>query len=145
MTIQIILGSDHGGYDLKEALKEGLSQNSELTIEDIGTVSTDSVDYPDIADTVAQTVLAKNTVGILCCGTGIGISIRANRYKGIRAAVVYNEFTAEMSKKHNNANILCLGGRTTSPEDALKYVTIWLKHDFEGDRHLRRVEKLDVE
>jgi len=90
MTIQIILGSDHGGYDLKEALKEGLSQNSELTIEDIGTVSTDSVDYPDIADTVAQTVLAKNTVGILCCGTGIGISIRANRYKGIRAAVVYN-------------------------------------------------------
>ena len=143
MTTHIILGSDHGGYDLKESLKEGLSQNSEITLEDMGTFSTESVDYPDIADTVAQTVLAKNTVGILCCGTGIGISIRANRYKGIRAAVVCNEFTAEMAKKHNNANVLCLGGRTTDFGLAKKMITTWLNAEFESGRHQRRLDKLD--
>ena len=144
MTIQIILGSDHGGYELKEDLKETLSQNKALSIDDMGTFSSESVDYPDIADIVAQKVLAENVIGILCCGTGIGISIRANRHKGIRAAVVFNKFTAEMAKKHNNANILCLGGRTTSTEHALEYVNTWLKNDFEGDRHLRRIKKLDA-
>ncbi|RAP27122.1 ribose 5-phosphate isomerase B [Candidatus Marinamargulisbacteria bacterium SCGC AG-333-B06] len=144
MIVQIIMGSDHGGYELKEALKESLSQNKALSIDDMGTLSTESVDYPDIADAVAKKVLAEKAIGILCCGTGIGISIRANRHKGIRAAVVFNEFTAEMAKKHNNANILCLGGRTTTLAAALTYVNLWLKHDFEGDRHLRRIKKLDA-
>ena len=143
MATQIILGSDHGGYELKESLKKALQVDKTLMIDDVGTFTTDSIDYPDIADAVVKKVKENNCVGILCCGTGIGISIRANRYQGIRAAVVFDEFTAEMAKKHNNANVLCLGGRTTRHDDALTYVKTWLTHEFEGDRHLRRVNKLD--
>tara|TARA_B100000427_G_scaffold87206_1_gene71704 strand:- start:637 stop:1071 length:435 start_codon:yes stop_codon:yes gene_type:complete len=143
MTKHIVLGSDHGGYELKEFLKQQLSALDSLSIDDMGTFSKDSVDYPDIADIVVKKVKETNGIGILCCGTGIGISIRANRHKGIRAAVVYDEFTAEMAKKHNNANILCLGGRTTPNENALSCVQTWLSHEFEGDRHLLRVDKLD--
>jgi ribose 5-phosphate isomerase B len=103
------------------------------------------VDYPDIAAMVAKSVLSTpHSRGILICGTGIGISIKANRYPGIRAALVYSAFTAEMAKAHNDANILCFGGRTTSPEEALAYVGIWENTVYEGGRHTLRLQKLDT-
>ncbi len=141
----IVLGSDHGAIELRVAIKEHLELQGGYKVIDIGTHTSESVDYPDIADTVVREVLKEShAVGVLCCGTGIGISIRANRNKGIRAALVYNEFTAEMAKAHNNANILCLGGRTTAIDLALKLVDIWLKTAYQGGRHDNRVCKLDL-
>jgi ribose 5-phosphate isomerase B len=139
----LYLGSDHGGYILKTQLKNILANENEL--HDLGCYSEDRVDYPDIASSVAKAVLSTpGSIGILVCGTGIGISIKANRYPGIRAAIVYNDFTAEMAKAHNNANILCLGGRTTLTEDALRYIAIWQKTAYEGGRHDTRLRKLDT-
>jgi len=141
----LVLGSDHGALELKAQLKTHLEARDDVRVVDLGTYSEESVDYPDIANTVVQDVLANdNTLGILCCGTGIGISIRANRFKGIRAALVHNDFSAQMAKEHNNANILCLGGRTTAVQDACRYVDIWLDTGYEGGRHQRRVDKLDA-
>ena len=145
MKIQhIIIGSDHGGFELKSALITHLNAiKPEIKIIDAGTHSIESCDYPDIADKVTADVVDNpNAVGILCCGTGIGMSIRANRTPGIRAAVVHDAFTAEMAKKHNHANILCLGNRTQAIETSCELVTIWLDNDAEQGRHLRRVEKL---
>ena len=141
----LAIASDHGGFELKETLKVHLRQNyPNLHVTDMGPYHTDSVDYPDFAQKVATSILdGRHSSGILICGTGIGISIAANRFKGIRAALVYSPLTAEMSRRHNNANILCLGGRTTSPEDALSYLDIWLTTDFEGGRHQTRLNKLD--
>ena len=142
MTIAI--GSDHGGLELKEAIKGYLNSRT-IDCLDLGAHTSDSVDYPDFADKVAHAILnGQAHSGILCCGTGIGISIRANRHKGIRAALVYNDVTAEMSKAHNNANIICLGGRTLSPELALTLIGIWLDTPFEGGRHQARLDKLDL-
>ena len=140
----LYIGSDHGALELKTQLLDFLKENNDISVTDCGTYSTDSVDYPDIADQVVARVLeTESNLGILCCGTGIGISIKANRAKGIRAALVYDEFTSQMAKEHNNANILCLGGRTTSFDDAKKYISTWLTTSYEGGRHQRRLDKLD--
>lgn len=138
----IFIGSDHGGYELKTWIKEQCSHH--YAVKDLGCYSTDRVDYPDIATSVAKAVLSTpGSIGVLICGTGIGISIKANRYPGIRAALVYNAFTAEMAKRHNNANILCFGERTTTKEDALSYLRIWEETTYEGGRHDIRLQKLD--
>ena len=142
---KLFIGSDHGALELKQALVNHFSTVDDLDVTDCGTYSVESVDYPDIAaDVVSRVLGSPNAIGILCCGTGIGISIKANRYKNIRAALVFDEFTAKMAKEHNNANILCLGGRTTQVNDAIKYVSIWLDADFESGRHQRRLDKLDT-
>tara|TARA_A100001015_G_scaffold101492_1_gene112743 strand:- start:1879 stop:2310 length:432 start_codon:yes stop_codon:yes gene_type:complete len=143
--MKIALGSDHGAFELKNQLITYLNLKEDIQTIDLGVNTTESVDYPDFADKVVQEIRNGNVdLGILCCGTGIGISIRANRHKGIRAALVYDEFTAQMAKAHNNANILCFGGRTTSFEEAKTYLDIWLNTDFEAGRHQRRLDKLDV-
>jgi ribose 5-phosphate isomerase B len=143
--MKLAMGCDHGGFDLKAPLLDYLRQkHPEVTVMDMGTNSRDSVDYPDFGLAVAKAVSGKKADrGILICGTGIGISIAANKVKGIRAALVYNELTAEMSRKHNDANILCLGARTTEPEMAKKILEIWLTTDFEGGRHQRRIDKIN--
>jgi len=145
MSRTLYIASDHGALDLKESLSAYISaQHPDISVEDLGTNGPDSVDYPDFGQKVATAVLSKeNSLGICLCGTGIGISISANRFKGIRAALVHDEFTAEMAKAHNNANVLCLGGRTTPPAVASKLVDIWLKTEYEGGRHQRRLDKLD--
>lgn len=144
----IALGCDHGGINLKTAIMKYLDEKG-IEYKDFGCYSEDSVDYPIYAYKVANAVANKDfELGILCCGTGIGISIAANKVKGIRAAVVSNEFGAEMTRRHNNANILCMGGRVTSEEDAVKFADIFLNTPFSGDeeRHIRRVQMLsDIE
>lgn len=144
----IALGCDHGGLNLKNAVIKYLEENN-IEYKDFGCYTEDSVDYPTIAYPVATAVAnGEFQSGILCCGTGIGISIAANKVKGIRAAVVSNEFGAEMTRRHNNANILCMGGRVTSEEDAVKFADIFLNTPFSSDeeRHTRRVQMLaDIE
>lgn len=144
----IALGCDHGGINLKTAIMKYLDEKG-IEYKDFGCYSEDSVDYPIYAYKVANAVANKEfELGILCCGTGIGISIAANKVKGIRAAVVSNEFGAEMTRRHNNANILCMGGRVTSEEDAVKFADIFLNTPFSSDeeRHIRRVQMLsDIE
>lgn len=144
--MMIALGSDHAGYELKEVIKAHLQEKG-IEIEDMGAYNTDSVDYPDYAYAVANEVTAKKAeYGILCCGTGIGISIAANKVKGIRAALCSDEFSAEMTRRHNDANIICFGGRVIEPELAVKLVDIFLATPFEGDKHLRRINKIaDIE
>ena len=139
----IALGADHGGYNLKEQVKAFLSQCKDITIVDCGTNSTESVDYPEYGKKVAEMVAGKKADrGIIVCGTGIGISIAANRVKGIRAANCVTPFMAEMSRKHNNANVLALGERILTKDQALEIVKIWLDTPFEGGRHERRVQQL---
>lgn len=144
----IALGCDHGGLNLKTAIIKYLEENN-IEYKDFGCYTEDSVDYPTIAYPVATAVAnGEFESGILCCGTGIGISIAANKVKGIRAAVVSNEFGAEMTRRHNNANILCMGGRVTSETDAVKFADIFLNTPFSSDeeRHTRRVQMLsDIE
>lgn len=144
----IALGCDHGGINLKTAIIKYLDDNK-IEYKDFGCYTEDSVDYPIYAYKVATRVASGEfELGILCCGTGIGISIAANKVKGIRAAVVSNEFGAEMTRRHNNANILCMGGRVTTEEDAVKFADIFLNTPFSSDeeRHTRRVQMLsDIE
>ncbi len=144
----IALGCDHGGINLKNAIIKYLEENK-IEYKDFGCYSEESVDYPIYAYKVATAVSkGKFEFGILCCGTGIGISIAANKVKGIRAAVVSNEFGAEMTRRHNNANILCMGGRVTTEDDAVKFADIFLNTPFSADedRHIRRVQMLkDIE
>lgn len=140
---ELVIGSDHGGFALKKELIAHLITKG-MSIEDVGCHNDSSVDYPDIALKVAKKVAAGKR-GILICGTGIGMSITANKVKGIRAALCHDEFTAQMSREHNNANILVLGGRTTKPEMAIKILNIWLTTDFLGEkeeRHAQRVGKI---
>ena len=139
----IALGCDHGGYNLITAIKKHFDEKG-IEYKDYGTFSEDSVDYPIYAYKVATAVTSGECeFGILCCGTGIGISIAANKVKGIRAAVVNNEFGAEMTRRHNHANILCMGGRVTTEEDAVKYVDIFLNTPEEGGRHDNRLALLE--
>jgi ribose 5-phosphate isomerase B len=139
----IVLGADHGGFELKEYIKTFLKSQSQFAVNDLGTHSLDSVDYPIFGKAVAEAVArGEAQYGILVCGTGIGISIAANKVNGIRAALVYDELTAKMSREHNNANVLCLGGRTTEPSKALKLVEIFLSTTFEGGRHQRRLDEI---
>ncbi|MBO7126349.1 ribose 5-phosphate isomerase B [bacterium] len=139
----ISAGADHGGFELKDKLVAMLRKEGYEVIDN-GTNSPDSVDYPDFAQAVARDILEKRAdFGLLVCGSGIGISIAANRFKGIRAALVTNDDYARLSRQHNNANIIALGGRFTSYEDAEKWLKIFLSTPFEGGRHERRIEKID--
>lgn len=141
--MKLAIASDHGGYSLKEQVKKHLS-GRELELVDLGTFSEDSVDYPEFGRACALAVAnGKADLGIVICGTGIGISIAANKVKGIRCALATNVFMAEMSKRHNDANMLALGGRVLSEEEAVKIVDAWLDNEFEGGRHQRRVDLLD--
>lgn len=140
MTIYI--GSDHGGYDLKQAVKKHLDEKG-IDYTDLGCFSNDPVDYPDVAREVCEKVYENDTFGILICGTGLGMSMAANRRKGIRAAVATNEEMAELARKHNNANVLCLGGRILNEELTVPIVDEFLGTEFEGGRHEGRVTKID--
>lgn len=138
----IAIGSDHGGFQLKKEIKQLLTEQN-VTFRDFGTHSAASVDYPDIAQTVAAAVVSGEcSRGILICGTGIGISIAANKVKGIRAALCNDVFSAQMSREHNDANILALGERVIGAGLARMIVTTWLNTEFAGGRHARRVEKI---
>jgi ribose 5-phosphate isomerase B len=140
--MRISLGADHGGRKLKDELKAML-QELGITIDDHGCLDDDSVDYPDYALPVAKSVAAGVAdLGILVCGTGIGMSIAANKVKGIRCAVVSDEFSARMSREHNQANVLAIGERVVGPDLAKSIVRAWLEADFAGDRHARRVGKI---
>ena len=138
----IALGCDHGGLNIKNAVIKYLEDKG-IEYKDFGCFTEESVDYPEYAFMVAQSVTSGETeLGILCCGTGIGISMAANKVKGIRAAVVSNEFCAEMTRSHNNANILCMGGRVITEEEAVKFADIFINTPFEGDRHNRRIDMI---
>ncbi len=144
MNLKIAIGSDHGGFRLKEEIKDYLRQQG-VEHTDFGTYSTASVDYPDIAQTVGEKVAAGEFErGILICGTGIGISIAANKVPGVRAALCGDVFSARMSREHNNANILALGERVIGSGLALMIVQTWLEAEFAGGRHARRVEKIST-
>ena len=138
----IVIGSDHGGLNLKAALKRYLTRRG-IEISDVGTDNGDSVDYPDFGLKVAEMVVSGSAVsGILICGTGIGMSIAANKVPGIRAALVTDVFMARMAKEHNNANILVLGGRVLDEQIACDLVGAWMDATFEGGRHQGRLDKI---
>jgi ribose 5-phosphate isomerase B len=138
----IVIGSDHGGLNLKSALKSYISRRG-ITVSDAGTDNGDSVDYPDFGLKVAEMVASGAAEsGILICGTGIGMSIAANKVPGIRAALVTDVFMARMAKEHNNANILVLGGRVLDEQKACDLVGTWLDSVFEGGRHQGRLDKI---
>ena len=141
--MKIAIGSDHAGYDLKETIKNYLIEKGYEVI-DKGTNSKESVDYPIFGESVAETV-AKGEAdrGIVICGTGIGISISANKVKGIRAALCTNEYMARMARKHNDANVLALGARVLGVDLALSIVDVFLNTEFEGGRHERRVHLIE--
>lgn len=140
----IAVGSDHGGLELKQAIC-ALLEKRQLGCADYGTNDSESVDYPDYGARVAKAVSSGEVdAGILVCGTGIGMSIIANKFSGVRAALVHDAFTAKMSKEHNNANILVLGGRVLSVEEGLKLVEIWLDTRFSGGRHQNRLDKISA-
>ena len=141
--MKIAIASDHGGFELKQELIKHYSEKG-IILQDLGTDSTASCDYPDFAKKMAQAILSGHAnLGILICGTGIGISIAANRYHGIRAAVLYDDFVAEMAKKHNNANVIVFGGRTMKREDVIRRIEIFNQTEFEGGRHCQRLEKIE--
>ncbi len=144
--MRIAIGSDHAGFHLKEVIKKYLT-DSGYEVLDFGTTSTESTDYPVFAKDVALAVQKGQAQrGILICGTGIGMSIVANKFKGIRAALCLNEYMARMSRKHNDANVLCLGDRVIGEDLALAIVSAWLSAEFEGGRHERRVRLIaDIE
>jgi ribose 5-phosphate isomerase B len=143
MPETIIIGSDHAGFDLKERVKEWLEQRG-YEVEDAGARSPEQVDYPDYAHLVAAAVASgRRARGVVMCGTGIGVSIAANRHPGVRAAVVCSEETARLAREHNDANVLALGGRTTDPQLAERILDVWLKTPFAGGRHARRVAKIE--
>ena len=138
----ISIGCDHGGFELKNVITQYLTELG-YEYKDCGTFDTKSVDYPDIAHLVCQDVTdGKAEFGILVCGTGIGMNMTANKHKGIRAAQVTDTFSAKMTRQHNDANVLTLGGRITGPEVAKEIVREFLTNEFLGGRHLTRVEKM---
>lgn len=143
--LSISVGADHGGYELKNGLLDYLrATRSHISLINRGTDSADSVNYPNFAKEVVRDILDGSAqLGILVCGTGIGMSIQANRYKGIRAALVTSPFMAEMTKAHNNSNILCLGGRITTLDQAKEILDKWIDTPFEGGRHELRIRQLD--
>ena len=141
----IVIASDHAGVEYKTALFEVI-RSSGRDIRDLGPSEATSVDYPDFAHPVAQAVAGGEAeVGILICGTGIGMSMSANRHQGVRAALCHDAFTAEMSRRHNDANVLCMGARVTGLGVAEQMVRIFLDTEFEGGRHQRRVERIEIE
>ena len=141
--MKYFIGTDHAGFEVKPFVIEYLKSKG-IEVEDLGCYSSESVDYPDYAHKVAQAVLDNpGTMGILICGTGIGMSLAANKHKGIRAALCHDYYTAEMARRHNNANILCFGARVVGKGEIESILEAWLTHEFEGGRHQRRVEKID--
>lgn len=141
MSMKISIGFDHGAIPLRAPLLEHLSACGHDLV-DHGTDSTESVDYPDYADLVCEDVVkGRVEVGILCCTTGIGMSIAANKIKGIRAATIKFEDEAALTRQHNNANVLCLGAHHTTPYEAVRLADVFLESSFEGGRHARRVNK----
>lgn len=141
--MKIALGCDHGGLEIKNAIIEDLKAKG-IAYTDFGTHSAESVDYPVYAKKVCTAVQSgEHTLGILCCGTGIGMSMTANKQKGIRAAVLSDEFCAEMTRRHNNANVLCLGGRVIDCAKAVKLADIFVNTPFDGGRHEKRVSMIE--
>ncbi len=139
----IALASDHGGFALKNIIKDHLTERGMKTV-DLGTYSDASVDYPVYGKACGEAVAGGEAdLGIVVCGTGIGISIAANKVKGVRCGLCTSVEMARLTKQHNNANILALGGRTTAPDLAVEIVDTWLDTEFEGGRHQRRVDMLD--
>ncbi len=141
--MKYFIGTDHAGFEVKPFVIDYL-QKKGIEVEDLGTYSTDSVDYPDFAHKVAEAV--KNnpgTMGILICGSGIGMSLAANKHKGIRAALCHDHYTASMARRHNDANVLCFGARIVGLGEIESILEGWLNSEFEGERHKRRVEKID--
>ena len=140
----IAVGSDHAGYEMKEALKEHLKERG-YEVKDFGTNNTESCDYPEFAKAVAAEVAEGNAEkGMLICGTGIGMSMAANKVKGIRAAVFSDEFSAQATREHNDANIICMGARVIDIEKATKLLDIFLDTPFSnGENHIRRIGKLE--
>ena len=140
--MKLVIGNDHAGVEFKEKLVKALEERGHEVIN-VGTDSLESVDYPDIAVLVGEKVLdGEAKFGILICGTGIGISIAANKIKGIRAALVHNEFTAKLARLHNDANVIALGARVIGDELGLACVETFINTEFEGGRHARRVGKI---
>lgn len=141
--MNISIASDHGGFALKSQIVLFLQELGH-TVLDRGTEDESSVDYPDYAVKVARDIVSNAAErGIVICGTGLGISIAANRHKGVRAALVHSDEYARLSRQHNDANVLAMGGRFTAFEDAKRFITVFLNTPFEGDRHVRRVTKID--
>jgi ribose 5-phosphate isomerase B len=142
MKGSIIIGSDHAGFTLKEGLKGFLAEKG-FSVFDAGTYSVDAVDYPDFARPVAENISSgKMEKGILVCGSGVGMSITANRFPGVRGALCLDEDTARLSRMHNDSNILILAGRKTGLDQAKEIVAAWLEADFEGGRHQARLGKI---
>ena len=138
---KLVFAADHAGYELKEQLKSYL--NGKYQIRDLGTDSVDSVDYPDFGKSAAEAIAAGQAeLGVVICGSGIGISIAANRNPKIRCALCQNEEAAKLARQHNDANMLALGARLTAEEEAKKILEVFLSTPFEGGRHVKRVEKL---
>ncbi len=142
--MKIAVGSDHGGYGLKLGIIEHLKERG-IEVEDLGCYSEESVDYPEYGVAVGEAVVnGKADRGIVCCGTGLGISMAANKVHGVRCAVPSNVFMAEMARRHNDANVLAFGGRVFTAEQACEMIDAWLDAEFEGGRHQRRVDKLNA-
>jgi len=142
--MNVIIGSDHAGFDLKEEIKRSLTEKGEYPVTDMGTFSNEPVDYPIIAHQVAKNISEKRFHwGILVCGSGIGMSIVANRYPRVRAALCSNLFAVKVSRQHNDANILVLGGRVLGTDLALEMVGLFLHTQFKGGRHQRRLEQIE--
>ncbi len=139
---RLVVGADHAGYRVKEAVKKFLTEQG-YEVQDMGTDSEESVDYPDLARLVAEKVArGEADIGLLACGTGMGVGIAANKVPGIRAAVAHDAFTARLARQHNDANVLAFGGRVVDERTAIEIVREFLNAQFEGGRHQRRIEKI---
>jgi len=140
--MKIAIGADHAGFPLKQKIKQWLTEQG-IDVQDEGTISTDSVDYPDFARQVGEEVAGKKVDrGILVCGSGIGMSIAANKVPGVRAANVHTVYEAQMSREHNDANVLALGARILTDDEAHSILDAWLRTKFAGGRHQRRLDKI---
>ena len=141
-NVKIAVGSDHAGFELKQNIIEHLSERN-MNYVDFGTSCLDSVDYPDYAKKVAEEVNSNDLImGILVCGSGQGMAMTANRFKNVRAAICHNSDVAKVTRQHNDANVLCLGSRFINISEAIKCVDVFLSTDFEGERHLKRINKI---
>jgi len=144
MFQEIIFANDHAGYELKQHLIKQLKASSDFNIQDVGTHDTVSTDYPDwIHQGIQQMLLAKGSCGVFICGSGNGVCITANRYPNIRAAIAWQPELASLARRHNDANVLCLPARFITDTDALETVQIFLNTEFEGGRHVARIEKIN--
>lgn len=142
--MKIAIAADHAGFRLKEEIKKHCTSQQRHEVIDLGTDSEESCDYSDFAHRLARMIVDKEVErGILICGSGVGMCMTANRYKGVRAAVLHEPFDAEMSRRHNDANVACLGARVTTSNKAVELLDIWFTTPFEGGRHKRRLDTID--